>query len=146
MIYLYFVLSEEVRKFNDRYGLTKLSKIRFYGDHKKEQLEKYKNTNMRPKKSQFAMSILRNELPKLLNVNYMLECLSNPNLSTQLSSSGMFASSILPLQSSGNPLMNRANSASMAITASNHSLSSNRSRIATTKNREKKSLIFGKVK
>ncbi|RNA29347.1 hypothetical protein BpHYR1_032044 [Brachionus plicatilis] len=71
---------EEVRMFDIRSGLIKPCKIRFYGDHKKEQIEKYKATIIRPKKSIFAMSILRNEIPRPLDVEYMLEVISNPNL------------------------------------------------------------------
>ena len=107
-----------------------MSKIRFYGDHKKEQLEKYKNSHLRPKKSLFAMSILRNELPKLLNVNFMLDCIGNPNLLTQMSSSSSVTLTNLAAlkQKNSNPnLLHRANSASMAITASTQSLNSNRS-------------------
>ena len=117
-----------MRKFNEKFGLTKLSKLRFYGDHKKEQLEKYKNSHMRPKKSAFAMSILRNEIPKLLNVTFMLDCLGNPNLLLQMSSSSSatLTTNLAALkQKPSNPnLLHRANSASMAITASTQSLNS----------------------
>jgi len=38
--------SDEVRSFNEKNGLTYPCKVRFYGDHKKEQIEKYKNSHL----------------------------------------------------------------------------------------------------
>ena len=74
------------------------------------------------------MSILRNEIPKLLNVTFMLDCLGNPNLLLQMStsSSATLTTNLAALkQKPSNPnLLHRANSASMAITASTQSLSS----------------------
>ena len=73
------------------------------------------------------MSILRNELPKLLNVNFMLDCISNPNLLSQMSSSSSTSIAVLKNRTSNPNLLHRANSASMAITTSTQSLNSNRS-------------------
>ncbi len=35
-----------MRSFNEKNGLTYPCKVRFYGDHKKEQIEKYKNIHL----------------------------------------------------------------------------------------------------
>lgn len=41
---VFVLFSDEVRIRNERFGFTKLNKIRFFGDHKREQIEKYKTT------------------------------------------------------------------------------------------------------
>ena len=47
LFYLKFYNSEMVQVFDDKNHLKKICKLRFYGDNRKEQLEKYyKNTNI----------------------------------------------------------------------------------------------------
>lgn len=41
--------SDELRMKNERLELTKFVKVRFYGDRKKEQLEKYKSSSLSKK-------------------------------------------------------------------------------------------------
>ena len=45
-IFLLFCFSADVRNFNAKNGLTLKCRYRLYGDHRKEQLEKYKNSNI----------------------------------------------------------------------------------------------------
>lgn len=43
--YAWYIKRNECQKWNKRYGLDMPCKIRFYGDHKREQMEKYKVIN-----------------------------------------------------------------------------------------------------
>jgi hypothetical protein len=58
---------DDINRFNETYSLTKPVRLRFYGDYRKDELLKYKippASNLKAKKSNFAMAILRNEIPK----------------------------------------------------------------------------------
>ncbi len=35
---------EELKKFNEKFGLVHISKLKFYGEYRKDQLEKYKTS------------------------------------------------------------------------------------------------------
>ena len=64
-----------------------------------------------PKKSLFAMSILRNEIPRPLDVNMMLECLSNPNLGGSMN----FPMSHRSVKSATNRSLNKSQQTTLAL-------------------------------
>ena len=56
--YFKYSFREDIKKFNEKNGLVYKSKIRYYGQYKKEQLEKYKiSSNLSKSKFVFLFSL-----------------------------------------------------------------------------------------
>lgn len=79
---------EEVRNVNEKFGCTYKCRYRLYGEYRKEQMEKYKSSNLKAKKSQFAMAILRNELPKPLDIDQIMSSITSPSPSNTVRNEG----------------------------------------------------------